>query len=140
VCVDRFFLRIGENPCLSMASVVGFGKLGPCARVRLPPPGRRRTGLFHGARRNTHGSGALGRLLFITAEPNSLSGAGRQHRGRRTVTWPRGLLLAEPPLESRAIPVTETRLRRRRGRWKLEKGIEGRRQGRAFIKKVRMRK
>jgi hypothetical protein len=44
------------------------------------------------------------------------------------------------PLELQAIPVTETRLRRRRGRRKAEKGIEGGRQGRAFIKKVRMRK
>jgi hypothetical protein len=44
------------------------------------------------------------------------------------------------PLESRAIRATETRLRRIRGRKKPEKGIEGGRQGRAFIKKVRMRK
>jgi hypothetical protein len=29
------------------------------------------------------------------------------------------------PLESRAIPVTEMKLRQRRGRWKPEKGIEG---------------
>jgi hypothetical protein len=42
------------------------------------------------------------------------------------------------PLESRAIPATEKRLRRRRGRRKPEKGIEGGRQGGAFIKKVRM--
>jgi hypothetical protein len=33
------------------------------------------------------------------------------------------------PLESQAIPATETRLRRRRGRQKPKKGIEGRRQG-----------
>jgi hypothetical protein len=44
------------------------------------------------------------------------------------------------PLESRAIPATEMRLRRRRGRQKPKKGIEGGRQGGAFIKKVRMRK
>jgi hypothetical protein len=44
------------------------------------------------------------------------------------------------PLESRVISAMETRLRRRRGRRKPEKGIEGRSQGRAFIKKVRMRK
>jgi hypothetical protein len=44
------------------------------------------------------------------------------------------------PLESRAIPATKTRLRRRRGRRKLEKGIKGGRQGGAFIKKVRRRK
>jgi hypothetical protein len=41
--------------------------------------------------------GALGRLLFVTAEPHSLGGGGGQHRGRRTGTWLRGLLLAEPP-------------------------------------------
>jgi hypothetical protein len=46
-------------------------------------------------------------------EPHSLCGGGGQHRGRRTGTWPRGLLLVEPPLESRAILATETRLRRR---------------------------
>jgi hypothetical protein len=44
------------------------------------------------------------------------------------------------PLESRAILATETRLQWRRGRRKLEKGIEGGRQGGAFIKKVQMRK
>jgi hypothetical protein len=40
--------------------------------------------------------GVLGRLLFITAEPHSLGGGGRQHRERQTGTWLRGLL-AEPP-------------------------------------------
>jgi hypothetical protein len=79
-----------------MAGVTRVRQLGPCARVRLPPPGRRRTDLFHGAPRKTHGGGALGRLLF-TAEPHSLGGGGGQHRGRRTGTWPRDLLLAEPP-------------------------------------------
>jgi hypothetical protein len=92
-----------------MVDVAGVRQLGPCARVRLPPPGRRRTDLFHGAPRKTHGGGVLGRLLFVTAEPRSLSGGGGQRRGRRTGTWPQGLLLAEPPLESRAIPATETR-------------------------------
>jgi hypothetical protein len=43
-------------------------------------------------------------------------------------------------LELGAIPATEMRLRQRRGRRKLEKGIEGGRQGGAFIKKVWMRK
>jgi hypothetical protein len=51
----------------------------------------------------------LGRLLFVTAEPHSLGGGGGQHRGRQTGTWPQGLLLAELPLESRAIPTTEMR-------------------------------
>jgi hypothetical protein len=95
--VDRFFLRVRKKTCISMAGVAGVRQLGPCARVRLPPSGRRRTDLFHGAPRKTHGGGALGRLLFITAEPHSLGGGGRQHQGRRTGTWLRGLLLAEPP-------------------------------------------
>jgi hypothetical protein len=43
------------------------------------------------------------------------------------------------PLESRAIPPTETRLRRRRGRRKPEKGIECGMLGRTLIKKVQMR-
>jgi hypothetical protein len=80
-----------------MAGIGGVRQLDPCARVRLPPPGRRKTYVFHGAPRKTHGGGTLGRLLFVTAEPHSLGGGGRHHRGRRTGTWPRGLLLAEPP-------------------------------------------
>jgi hypothetical protein len=80
-----------------MAGIAGVRQLGPCARVRLPPSGRRRTDLFHGVPRKTHGGGALGRLLFVTAEPHSLGGGSRQHRGRRMGTWPWGLLLAEPP-------------------------------------------
>jgi hypothetical protein len=59
-----------------MAGVVGVRQLGPCVHVRLPPPGRRRTGLFHGVPRKTHGGGVLGRLLFVTAEPYSLGGGG----------------------------------------------------------------
>jgi hypothetical protein len=80
-----------------MVAVAGVRQLGPCVRVRLPPLGRRRTYFFHGAPRKTHGGSTLGRLLFVTAEPHSIGGGGGQHRGRRTGTWPRGLLLAEPP-------------------------------------------
>jgi hypothetical protein len=117
-----------------MADVVGVRQFVPCARVRLPPSGQRRTGLFHGAPRKTHGGDALGRPSSSPQEPHSLGGGGEQHRGRRTETCPRGLVLAEPPLESRTIPTTEMR--------KVEdgEGIEGGRQDRAFIKKVRMRK
>jgi hypothetical protein len=46
----------------------------------------------------------------------------------------------QTPLESRAIPGTETRLRWRQGGRKLEKGIEVGRKGKAFIKKVQMHK
>jgi hypothetical protein len=138
--LDRFFLRVEEKPCLSMAGVAGVRQLGSCTRVWLPPLGRQRTGLFHGAPRKMHGGDTLGRLLFVTAEPHSLGGGGGQHRGRRMGMWLRSLLLAEPPVESWAIHAMETRLRWRSGRRKLEKRIEGGRQGRAFIKKVRMRK
>jgi hypothetical protein len=139
--VDCFFLRIEEkNPSLSMAGVAGVRQLGPCARLCLPPQAKEeptssmeRRGRHTGATR-WNGSSSSPRNLTL------LAGGGGQHRGRRPGTWPRGLLLAEPPLESRAIPATETRLRRRRGRRKPEKGIEGGRQGRAFIKKIRMHK
>jgi hypothetical protein len=80
-----------------MAGVAGVCQLGPCTRVRLPPPGQQRIGLFHGAPRKTHGGGVLGQLLFVTIEPHSLGRGGRQHRGRWTGTWPQGLLTAEPP-------------------------------------------
>jgi hypothetical protein len=63
-----------------MVGVTRVCQLGPFARVRLPPPGRRKTGLFHGAPRKTHRGGALEQLLFvITAEPHSLGGGGGQH-------------------------------------------------------------
>jgi hypothetical protein len=96
------------------------------------PRHRRRTDLFHGAPRKTHRGNALGRLLFVTVEHHSLGGGGRQHRGRRTGTWPRGLLLAEPPLESRAIPATETR------KAEAREGDRRQEEGGAFIKKVQM--
>jgi hypothetical protein len=118
-----------------MAGVTGVRQLGPCARVRLPPLGRRRTSLFHGAPRKTHGGGALGRLLFVTAEPHSLGGGGGQHRGRRTGTWPRGLFLAEPPPR-----VAGYTCDRDEAATEMRKGIEGGRQGGAFIKKVQMHK
>jgi hypothetical protein len=123
-----------------MAGVVGVRQLGPCAHVRLPPLGRRRTDLFHRALRKTHGGGVLGRLLFVTVEPHYLRGATDNNeedgrgRGRGASS------LQNLPLESRTISVMETRLRRRRGRRKPEQGIEGGRQGRAFIKKVRIHK
>jgi hypothetical protein len=108
--------------------------------VRLRPPGQRRTVLFHEVSRKTHGSGTLGRHLFVAVKPHSLSTGGGQHRGRRTGTWPRGLLLAEPPPKVASHPYDGMRLRRRRGSRKPEKGIEGGRRGRAFIKNVQMRK
>jgi hypothetical protein len=128
---SSFTLR--KKPCLSMVGVAGVRQLSPCACVRLPPLGRRRTSLFHGAPRKTHCGGVLRRLLFVTTEPHPLGGAvdstekDGQGRGRGASSLP------NLRLESRAIPVTETRLRWRRGRRRPEKGIEGGRQGRAFI-------
>jgi hypothetical protein len=52
---------------------------------------------LHGTLRKTHEGGAMGRFLFVTAEPHSLGGGDGQHRGRWMGTWSRGLLLAEPP-------------------------------------------
>jgi hypothetical protein len=72
-------------------------------------------------------------LTLLAGVADSTEEDGRGH-GRGASS------LENLPLESRAIPVTETRLRWRRGRRKAEKGIEGGRQGGAFIKKVRMRK
>jgi hypothetical protein len=89
---SSFALR--KKPCLPMAGIAGVRQLGTCVHVRLPPPSRRRTSLFHGAPRKTHRGGTLGRLHFINAEPHSLSGGSRQNRGRQMGTWPRGLLLA----------------------------------------------
>jgi hypothetical protein len=62
-----------------MADIAGVCQLGPCVHVRLPPLSRRRTSLLHGAPRKTHGGGALGRLLSVTVEPQSLGGGGGQH-------------------------------------------------------------
>jgi hypothetical protein len=123
-----------------MAGIGGVRQLDPCARVRLPPPGRRKTDVFHGVPRKTHGGSALGRLLFVTAEPHSLGGGGGHHRGRQTGTWPRGLLLAELPPRVAGHTcdgdkaATETRKAKGRG------GDRRRKVGRAFIKKVWMRK
>jgi hypothetical protein len=138
--VDHFFLHVVKKPYLSMVGITGVRQLGPCACVRLPPPGQRRTSLFHGASRKTHGGSALGWLLFVTAEPHSLGGGGGSTEEDGWGCGRGASSLQNLPLESRAIRATETRLRQRRGRWKPEKGIEGGRQGGAFIKKVRMRK
>jgi hypothetical protein len=68
-------------------------------------------------------------LLAGAADNNEEDGRGR---GRGASS------LQNLALQSRAIPASETRLRR--GRRKPEKGIEGGRRGGVFIKKVRMRK
>jgi hypothetical protein len=108
-----------------MAGVAGVLQLGTYARVRLAPPGRRRTKLFHGVPRKTHGGGALEWLLFVTVEPHSLGGDSGQHRGRQIGTWPRGLLLAEPPprVAGHTCDGDEEGGSRRRGQ-KAEGGVE----------------
>jgi hypothetical protein len=100
-----------KKPYLSMAGVAGVCQVGPCAHVQLPPPGRRRTDLFHGAPRKTHGGGALGWLLFVTAEPHSLGGAADSTEEDRQGRVRGASSLHNLPLESWAIPATETRLR-----------------------------
>jgi hypothetical protein len=58
-----------------MVGITGVYQLGLCACVRLPPPGRRRTGLFHGAPRKTRGGGALGWLPSSPWNLTLLAGA-----------------------------------------------------------------
>jgi hypothetical protein len=80
-----------------MAGVTGVRQLGPCARVRLPPPRpTKNRPLPWSAEEDARGN-ALGQLLFITVEPHSLGGGGGQHRGRWTGTWLRGLPLQNLP-------------------------------------------
>jgi hypothetical protein len=95
--VDRFVLRVEETTLPLHGGRRWSPPTWPLCACTTSSLGRRRTSLFHGVPRNTHRGGALGRLLFVTAEPHSLGGGDGQHRGRRTGTWPWGLLLAEPP-------------------------------------------
>jgi hypothetical protein len=95
--VDRFFLRVEEKTPPLHGSHRWSPPTWPLRACTASSKGRRRTSLFHGVLRKTHGGGMLGWLLFVTAEPHSLGGGSGQHRGRRTGTWPRGLLLTEPP-------------------------------------------
>jgi hypothetical protein len=139
--VDRFFLRVEEkNPAspwraslestnLALARVYGF----------LPWADKEPDSSME---RQKDARGRRAGMAPLRHRGSSLSWRGWWTTPRKT----NGDVAAGPPpcrtspLELRAIPATETRLRRRRGRWKLKKGIEGGRQGVAFIKKVRMRK
>jgi hypothetical protein len=139
--VDRFFLRTEEKKhCLSMAGVAGVRQLGPCTRVRLLPRSDEKTttSMERWGRRTgaAHWDGSSSSLRNLTLLAGAVDNTEEDGRGRG-----RGASsLQNLSLESRAIPATETRLRQRRGRWKPKKEIEGRRQGRAFINKIRMRK
>jgi hypothetical protein len=84
--------------------------------------------------RSAHWDGSSSSLWNLTLLAGAADSTVEDGRGRGR----RASFLQNLTLESRAIPATETRLRRRRGRRKLEKGIDGGRQGKAFIKKVRM--
>jgi hypothetical protein len=109
-----------------MAGVAGVRQLGPYARVHLPPSGRRRIDLFHGASRKVHGGGALGgsssspqTLTLLAGAADSIEEDGRGH-GRGASS------LQNLPLESRAIPTTQTRKaevrevdRRRKAGWSI---------------------
>jgi hypothetical protein len=95
-----------------MVGVAGVRQLGPCARVQLPPPGRRRTDLFHGApkkaHRAAHGDGSPWLPHNLTLLVGAADNTEEDGRGR-------GLLLGEPPLRVASHPcdgdkaATETR-------------------------------
>jgi hypothetical protein len=141
MCVDRFFLHVEEkNPAspwraslesanLALARVYGFL---PRGNEELASSMERR--VRHTRAVRWDGSSSSSRNLTLLAGVADSTEEDGWGRGRGASS------LQNLPLESRAIPATETRMRRRRGRRKPEKGIEGGRQGGAFIKKDRMRK
>jgi hypothetical protein len=139
--VDRFFLHAEKkNPAspwraslesanLALARVYGFLPRADKESASSMERQGRRTG----AACWDSSSSSLQNLTLLAGAADSTEEDGRG-RGRRASS------LQNLLLESQAIPATETRLRWRRGRRKLEKGIEGGRLGGAFIKKVWMRK
>jgi hypothetical protein len=139
--VDRFFLRVEEkNPPspwmaslestnLSLARVYGFLPRADEEPTTSTESQGRHTGVAR-----WDDSSLLPRNLTLLAGVADNTEEDEQGRCCGVSS------LQNLPLESRAIPAIETRLRRRQGRRKPEKGTQGGRQGRAFIKKVRMRK
>jgi hypothetical protein len=123
--VDRFFLHVEEKTCLSMTGIAGVHQLGPCARVWLPPLGRQRIGLFHGVPWKTHGAACWDDSSSSSQNLTLLAGAADSTEEDGQGCGRGASSLKNLPVESQAIPTTETRLRWRRGRRKLEKGIEG---------------
>jgi hypothetical protein len=123
-----------------MAGVARVRQLDPCVCVWLPPQAdeeltssMERRGRRTGAACWDGSSSSPWNLTLLVGAADSTEEDGRG-RGRRASS------LQNLPLESGAIPATVTRLRRRRGRRKTDKGIEGERWGSVFIKKVWMRK
>jgi hypothetical protein len=118
---------------LALAHVYGFL---PWAD-KEPATSMERKGRHMGAARWDGSSSSPWNLTLLTGAADSTEEDGRG-RGRRPP--PCRPPPCRTPLESQAIPATETRLRCPRGWRKPEKGIESERYGGAFIKKVRMGK
>jgi hypothetical protein len=123
-----------------MAGVARVLQLGPCALYGFIPradeettSSMERRGRHTGAARCDSSSSSPRNLTLLAG---AVDNTEEDERGRGHGASS----LQNLPPESRAIPAMEMRLRRRRGRRKPEKGIEGGRLGRAFIKKVRMHK
>jgi hypothetical protein len=124
--VDRFFLRIEEkNPAspwraslesanLALVRVYGFLPRAD----KEPASSMERRGRHTGA---AHWDGSSSSLRNLTLLAGAADNTEEDERGRGCGASS----LENLPLESRAIPATEMRLRQRRGRWKREKGIEG---------------
>jgi hypothetical protein len=126
--VECFFLRVEEenhaspwqalqeSANLALAHVYGFLPRADEEPVSSMEHRGRRTG----AARWDGSSSSPRNLTLLAGAADSIEedGCGRVHGASS---------LQNLPLKSRAIPTTETRRRRRRGRRKPEKGIEGRR-------------
>jgi hypothetical protein len=80
MCVDRFFLLVDEKNSASpwRASLESANLALVRVYVFLPRDNEEPASSM-GASRKTHGSGVLGRLLVVTAEPHSLGRGGGQH-------------------------------------------------------------
>jgi hypothetical protein len=103
-----------ESANLALARVYGFL---PRADEE-PASSMDRRGRHMGAARWDDSSSSPRNLTLLAGAADSTEEDGRG-RGRGASS------LQNLPLESRAIPATETRLRQRRGRRNPEKGIEG---------------
>jgi hypothetical protein len=79
--VDRFFLRVEEkNPASPWWASLESANLALARLYGFLPRLTKNWPLPWSIEKDARG-GALGRLLFIAAEPHSLGGGGGQHRG-----------------------------------------------------------
>jgi hypothetical protein len=92
--VDRFFLHVEEKTLPLHGGCRWSPPTSPLCMCTPSCPGLTKNQPLPWSTEEAHGGSALVRLLFVTVEPHSLGGGGRQHRGRRMGTCPRGLLLA----------------------------------------------